>query len=173
MSNIIHMETEQTHNLASALQRVSQTFVEQSRFLRQQALTTDWSGPSRDQIVGEAGNTLLKINTLAEDGETLCLRVQREVDEWLGADASFGGGAALVFGAKAATQRFSPIQPASWGGETDVRKISPHAYAQFSKLAYFLFVMQNPKSPSVAEQKFVTGYGCRPQHLKQLGNNLN
>ena len=163
MSNLIHMETEQTRSMASALLQVAQSIGEQSGVLRQQVANIDWSGPSHDQFMGEIEAVLRQASSLAENGETLSLRVQREVDEWEGADASFGGGGSSSSGIAANNpvmsnqSGFTPVDPTAG---LHVTEVPPLDYAYFSQAAYDDYGVP----PYLAEQGW-SSYGVRIEDL--------
>lgn len=98
MSPILHMETEQTRNVAMDYRRVSQSIIDSTTTVRSSVTGLDWSGNSRDEFVSEIERLFHSLLALGEAGLTLSKRVEMEVDEWENVDRRFGSGSAIPVG---------------------------------------------------------------------------
>jgi uncharacterized protein YukE len=94
MSSIIHMETEQVYAMARRLQQTSEQIELDCTQLRNQVMSINWQGPSRDEFVAQFEQVTQKIKLFAEQGMTLSQRVNTEVQEWEAAAAALVAGSA-------------------------------------------------------------------------------
>ena len=84
---IIHMDTEATLQCARLL---DQTCADGQQLIQSTASNLrgmDWSGPSRDNFMGEVERLKASFEQTLQNGMELSLRVSREVAEWQSADA--------------------------------------------------------------------------------------
>lgn len=81
---LLHMETELVRETGRQLGKMSVFLTQNYQQLLQstQSLSGNWQGSSRDFFIGEINPLLNQISHLADAGNTLNQRVQREVDEW-------------------------------------------------------------------------------------------
>lgn len=94
MSNIIHMEIEQARNLVSQLNQKLSAIETSLQQVYPEAESLDWAGISRDEFIIEFSNMIRSLSQHLEQGRTLTLRLQHEVDEWEQVDS--GGAARLA-----------------------------------------------------------------------------
>ncbi len=89
---ILHMETGLVRSTGQQLKQTTNALTDQVQLLYQFAnsLASSWQGASRDEFLDEMNLLLRNFNSLAEEGNNLCLRLQTEVDEWKAVDRRFG-----------------------------------------------------------------------------------
>lgn len=92
MSSVIRMETEQVRAVAKQLDRISADIQQEIALLGSRVRGMNWQGVSRDGFVEEFAKLQVKIQTCAEQGMALGLRVRREVDEWEQAAVALAAG---------------------------------------------------------------------------------
>jgi len=108
---IIHMETEQVRSVARQLDVAAEQIHHEMEQVARRVRGIPWQSPGRDSYVAALDGLRRKIQALAQQGVALSQRVQREVDEWEEAAASFGAiGAAS--GIEAGMQTGSDNAPA-------------------------------------------------------------
>jgi uncharacterized protein YukE len=95
---ILHMQPEAVRQTGRLLQQTAQNLGEQSQRLIQTVhfLSGQWQGPSSDLFAGDMQPLLRTLQEVAQAGEELHLRLQREVEEWVQVDSSFGDSAATA-----------------------------------------------------------------------------
>jgi len=86
MSGIIHMETEEVRSVAQKLDQTSFNIYQQVADLGKTLNGLDWQSPSRDSFVSDFAELRRKFQVCTEQGATLGLRMQREVEEWIAVD---------------------------------------------------------------------------------------
>lgn len=91
---LLHMETDATQAVGQQLQQTASTLQQQSQQLVYvlQNLNGEWQGASAAVFTGEMQLLLQQLNQLANNGQTLNQRLQREVDEWEQVAVEFGTG---------------------------------------------------------------------------------
>jgi uncharacterized protein YukE len=85
---IIHMETEQTVQIAQQIYQICEQSLEDLQTLTARMNGLDWSGTSRDLFLSNYNQLVSKINQFLDKGLILSDRVNREVEEWLDIDNS-------------------------------------------------------------------------------------
>jgi hypothetical protein len=82
MGNVIHMETEEVRAAARQLVQVSENIQQEIASLAARIRALNWQSPGRDIFINDINELQRKIEACAEQGVSLGLRVQNEVDEW-------------------------------------------------------------------------------------------
>jgi uncharacterized protein YukE len=79
---VLHMETDQVRQAAHQLYQAANTIREHGQSLTSATQALDWHGSSRDMFTHEISTVLQTAYRLADEGDTLSMRLLREVEEW-------------------------------------------------------------------------------------------
>lgn len=96
MTLILRMDSEQVHACAYQLRANSAEIRLFAQSLAVSARTMDWYSPARDVFQAELEHLALALTRLADEGDLLAVRAQREADEWTQIDEHFVGQFAQV-----------------------------------------------------------------------------
>ncbi len=89
MSFLLRMETEAVLNCAFQIRAESERLRQQAQWLVFSARSMEWYGPSRDSFQFEVEQLAIALTRLADDGETLAIRVQAEIEQWQSVDSLY------------------------------------------------------------------------------------
>ena len=91
MSTLLHLETDNVEACASQLREKSEAIRLQAQALASAARSLDWYGPNRDMFQFEMEQIARALTVLADEGQVLAARVEREASEWQQTDDYYAG----------------------------------------------------------------------------------
>jgi uncharacterized protein YukE len=82
MANIIHMQTEDVHQLAQHISWTASTLWDRVNETRHAAYRMDWNGPASEEYIRAVEACCQKLFTLLDELDHLGVRTHREGDQW-------------------------------------------------------------------------------------------
>ncbi len=91
MTTVLHMDTDAVRAVGQQLAQQAETIRQQAQGLAASMHGMNWQGPARDMLVGDFEQIQQTWLQLADRGNALSRRLEREVEEWEAIAAGSGG----------------------------------------------------------------------------------